>query len=184
MALTYSPAGTLGAPCPDFALPSVDGKTVSLADFAKAPVLVVMFICNHCPYVKAIEDRLLTLTRDLSPRGAAFLAICSNDSVDYPEDAPGELFTRWREKNYGFPYLIDNEQTVARAFAAVCTPDLFVYDHHRKLCYRGRLDDSWRDPQRVTRQELRIALEQILAGQPVLAPQNPAMGCSIKYKKG
>ena len=184
MALTYTPASTFGATCPDFTLPSVDGKSVSLTDFANAPVLVVMFLCNHCPYVKAIEDRLLILARDLIPRGAAFFAICSNDPVDYPEDAPGELFTRWREKNYGFPYLVDSEQTVARAFGAVCTPDLFVYDHQRKLCYRGRLDDSWRNPLHVTRQELRIAIEQSLDGRPMLGPQNPAMGCSIKWKKG
>ena len=184
MALTYTPAAAIGGTCPDFKLPSVDGKTFARADFQTQAALVVMFICNHCPYVKAVEDRLVQLAHEFQARGAAFVAICANDPIDHPEDRPGELFTRWREKNYRFPYLIDASQDVARAFGAVCTPDFFVYGGDQKLCYRGRLDDSWRDPSQVTRQELREALEQILLRKPVTGVQNPAMGCSIKWKKG
>jgi len=188
MALTYTPRGELGSTCPDFSLPSVDGKKVSLADFAtSAQVLVVMFICSHCPYVKAIEDRLIALAAEFAGRPVAFVGICSNDSYDYPEDAPAALLARWREKGYGFPYLIDESQEVARAFGAVCTPDFFVYDRNRKLAYRGRLDDSWRAPERVQRRELRDAVVALLeAGGTApgkgLTEQNPSMGCSIKWK--
>jgi thiol-disulfide isomerase/thioredoxin len=144
--------------------------------------LVLMFICNHCPYVKAIEERLLTLGRDYRSK-AHFLAICSNDCNDYPEDAPAELAKRVREKNYPFPYLIDESQEVARAYGAVCTPDLYVYDSQHRLAYRGRLDDSWRAPEKVQHQELKQALDSLLAGSPAPSEQNPSMGCSIKWKK-
>lgn len=183
MALTYTPAGELGSRLPDFILPSVDGKSISSVDLCQnKKALVVMFICNHCPYVKAIEDRLIQLAHDLGKKGAAFVAICSNDPTEYPEDAPAELRKRWRDKNYGFPYLVDADQSVAKAFGAVCTPDIFVYDNQQALCYRGRLDDSWRDPQKVSHQELRLAVEAVLAGKTPSRDQNPSMGCSIKWK--
>lgn len=182
MALTYTPAGTLGSTCPDFNLKSVDGKPVSRQDFNGKP-LVVMFICNHCPYVKAIEDRLLTLAREMMPKGAAFVAVCANDPADYPEDAPEELLKRWREKNYPFPYLLDESQEVAKAFAAVCTPDIYLFDSSHKLYYRGRLDDSWKNPRAVSKQELKLALESALQKLPAPSLQNPSMGCSIKWKK-
>jgi hypothetical protein len=184
MALTYTPAGELGSPLPHFSLPGVEGKTYHSADFAKAKALVVMFICNHCPYVKAIEDRLLGLANEMASQSVAFVGICANDPTDYPEDAPTALLQRWREKSYGFPYLVDESQDSARAFGAVCTPDIFVYDAARKLRYRGRLDDSWRDPGKVRRQELKSALQNILQNLPVESPQNPSMGCSIKWKSG
>jgi hypothetical protein len=111
-----------------------------------------------------------------------FIGICSNDASEYPEDSAPELLQRWKDKKYAFPYLIDEDQTVARAFAAVCTPDLYVYDEHHKLSYRGRLDDAWRSPANVQRQELREALDSVLAGEIVSAEQNPSMGCSIKWK--
>lgn len=179
MALTYAPRGELGSACPDFKLKSVDGKAYSRGDFTGKP-LVVMFICNHCPYVRAIEDRLVKLAH--SYPAAAFVGICANDSTDHPEDTPPELHNRWREKRYDFPYLVDESQDVARAFAAVCTPDLYVFDSSHKLRYRGRLDDSWRNPNLVKREELREALEKILLGQTVNETQNPSMGCSIKWK--
>jgi hypothetical protein len=116
------------------------------------------------------------------PRQTAFVAICSNDPTDYPEDAPAALLERWKEKRYGFPYLLDEEQSVAKDFGAVCTPDIYVYDSSHKLRYRGRLDDSWRDPGAVKRQELKLALERILQNLPVEGTQNPSMGCSIKWK--
>lgn len=182
MALTYTPAGEIGSPCPNFKLPGVDGKTYSLADFAESPALVIMFICNHCPYVKAVEDRILDLAHSFPTARVQCVAICSNDSTDYPEDSPSELGRRWREKRYGFPYLIDEDQSVARAFQAVCTPDFFLYNNRRELVYRGRLDDSWKDPKRVSRQELRSAIESTLAGSKTIEDQHPSMGCSIKWK--
>ena len=139
-----TPPASLGSPCPDFRLRAVDGKTYSSADFAPGP-LVVMFICNHCPYVKAVEDRLIRLAREYATRGVQFVGICANDAAGYPDDAFDKLAARWRDKGYGFPYLHDESQAVARTFGAVCTPDIFVYDRSRRLAYRGRIDDSWKD---------------------------------------
>jgi peroxiredoxin len=178
-----TPAASLGTPCPDFALPAVDGRRYALRDFDRAPVLVVMFICNHCPYVQAVEDRLIRLASELGPRGVAFVGVCANDAVTYPDDAFDKLAERWRSKGYGFPYLHDEQQAVARAFGAVCTPDIFVYDADRRLAYRGRIDDSWKDESKVTRRELAAALEALLGGQRPAAEQRPSMGCSIKWKQ-
>jgi peroxiredoxin len=182
MAIATPPA-RLGTACPPFRLPAVDGKSYGLADFERSPVLVVMFICNHCPYVQAVEDRLIRLAREAGPRGAAFVGVCSNDAVTYPDDALDKLAERWRRKGYGFPYLHDEDQQVARAFGAVCTPDLFVYDADRRLAYRGRIDDSWKDESRVTRRELAEAVDALLAGNRPPAEQRPSMGCSIKWKQ-
>ncbi len=164
MALT-SHELALGTPCPPFTLQSVDGKTYSLQDFAQSKALMVAFICSHCPYVRAIEDDLLALKLD----GLQIIAICSNDASKYPEDAPEALLKRWREKNYGFPYLVDSTQEVAKKFDAVCTPDLFVYDSNRKLYYHGR----W--------QELESAVKDLLAGKPAPKNQQHSIGCSIKW---
>jgi len=173
----------LGFPCPDFRLPATDGKIYGRDDFAASPVLVVMFICNHCPYVKAVEDRLLDLERRYTPRAVQFVGICSNDSVTYPEDAFEQLKERWSLKAYGFPYLHDDSQAVAHAFDALCTPDIFVYDRDRRLAYRGRIDDSWKDPAKVSRRDLAEAIEALLAGQRPSADQVPSLGCSIKWKQ-
>lgn len=180
MALTHTPQAEIGKSCPDFELNSVDGKSYSLNDFSKYKALLVMFICNHCPYVKAVEDRILDLARDLLPKGAGFVAICSNESINYPEDAPNKLFERWKEKKYPFPYLHDETQKAAKDFQAVCTPDFFLYDKNRKLTYRGRLDDSWKDPDKVTKQDLREAIICILNDKAIPQDQKPSMGCSIK----
>ena len=182
MALTYTPAGELGSQCPEFKLPSVDGKTFTLKDFNDAKILVVGFICSHCPYVQAVEDRLIHLAHSWEGKGAQFVGICSNDPADYPEDRPEALQARWLEKNYKFPYLIDESQTVAKAFGAVCTPDFFVFDEKRRLAYRGRLDDSWRNPGNVKNEELRTAVDKLLSGRGLDSVQNPSMGCSIKWK--
>jgi peroxiredoxin len=182
MAIATPPA-SLGAPCPPFRLPAVDGKSYGLRDFDPSPVLVVMFICNHCPYVQAVEDRLIALAHEVGPAGAAFVGVCSNDAVSYPEDAFDRLAERWRRKGYGFPYLHDQDQQVARAFGAVCTPDIFVFDADRRLAYRGRIDDSWKDESRVTRRDLRDALDALLGGLRPSAEQRPSMGCSIKWKQ-
>ena len=183
VALLYSEKSKLGLPTPDFSLGSVEGKTYRLDDFSNKKVLAVFFICSHCPYVLAIEDRILSLWRDLKNQSVQFVGICSNDSTDYPEDSPPNLFKRWKEKGYGFPYLIDEAQTAAKAYGAVCTPDIFVFDEKRRLAYHGQFDDNWKDPKSVTRQDLREAIELLLTGQSPQTPQMPSMGCSIKWHK-
>jgi len=180
---TASDTVKLGTPLPKFRLRSVDGKPYADESFKDAKALVVIFICNHCPYVQAVEDRIIALARDYKSKGAQVIGICSNDPTDYPDDAPPRLLERWRAKNYGFPYLVDESQDVARAFSAVCTPDIFVYGPDRKLVYRGRIDDSPRDASKVTKHELRDAIDAVLAGTQPKAEQVPSMGCSIKWKK-
>jgi peroxiredoxin len=183
MALTYTPEPELGSKCPDFSLPVVTGGNLSLKDLKNFRALAVMFICNHCPYVKAIEDRILTLARDMKTKGVEFVAISSNDSQKYPDDSPQALKARALEKNYPFPYLFDETQEVARTFGAVCTPDFFVYDANLRLAYRGRLDDSWKDASQVKSQEMRGALEALVAGGTPSPVQKPSMGCNIKWKQ-
>src|SRR5213593_631366 len=183
MALTESRDLSLGTTCPDFRLRSVDGQSVARDDFRAKPVLVVLFICNHCPYVQAVEERIVQLRRDYGPRGVQLVGICSNDPTDYPDDRPERLLQRWREKDYGFPYLLDETQDVARAFGAVCTPDIYVFDRDRRLAYHGRIDDNWQEPAKVTRRELAAALDALLAGGQPTAEQHHAIGCSIKWRK-
>ncbi|MCB9073376.1 MAG: thioredoxin family protein [Bdellovibrionaceae bacterium] len=181
MALTYTPPGELSSRCPDFKLLGVDQKWHTLKEYEGSKALVIMFICNHCPYVKAIEDRLIVLTKEISALGAKVIAISSNDEKTYPEDSFENMKKRASEKHYPFPYLYDPMQTAAKAFGAVCTPDFFVYDQDLQLSYRGRLDDSWKDPKQVTRHELRHAVIQLLQNQDVPLVQYPSMGCSIKW---
>lgn len=181
MALTITPQGEMGSDIPDFRLPAVDGKTYSLQDFKNGQPLVVMFICNHCPYVQAIEDRLIQLGLDLKSLPANLVAICSNDEESHPEDNFANLKKRWQEKNYSFPYLHDKTQEVAKKFAALCTPDFFVYDKNLKLAYRGRLDNSWKDAGKVTQRELFEAVRLLSQGKPAPQAQTPSMGCSIKW---
>jgi len=182
MALLNTESIPMGTPCPDFNLPAVDGRQYGLADFADAQVLVVMFICNHCPYVQAIEDRYVALAHHYAEASVQFVGICPNDPDKYPDDSRENLWRRWADKAYGFPYLQDLSQDVSRAFGAVCTPDLYVYDRDRKLAYHGRLDDSWGDPYQVTREEMREAIDILLDGGQPAAEQAPAQGCSIKWR--
>lgn len=181
MATTFTPFADLGNDCPDFSLPAVDGKTYGLKDFSNGNPLVVMFICNHCPYVQAVEDRLIALGADLKAQGVNVVAICANDAKDHPEDSFENLQKRWKEKNYSFMYLHDESQKVAHQFGAVCTPDFFVYDKNLKLAYRGRLDDSWKDPAKVTQRELYNAVQKLLKNETLSDKQTPSMGCSIKW---
>lgn len=183
MVLLKSTEIPLGSAAPDFKLPSVDGKTYSLADFRGAKALLVMFICNHCPYVVAVEDRIIQLQREYGHKGAQLIGVCSNDPTDYPDDRPEKLLERWRNKEYGFPYLVDASQEVAKAYGAVCTPDLYLFDSQRKLFYHGRIDDNWQDPGKVQRRELALALDRVLAGEAPPEEQWPSMGCSIKWQK-
>jgi len=183
MVLLKSTEIPLGSLAPQFELNSVDGEKYSLDSFPEQKVLVVMFICNHCPYVQAIEDRYIDLQRHFAGQGVQVVGICSNDPKDYPDDRPAKLLERWREKEYGFPYLIDESQQVAKDFGAVCTPDIYVFDEKRRLAYHGRLDDNWQDASKVTRHELLEAVEALLKGDKPSPNQNPSMGCSIKWKK-
>lgn len=190
MALTYSetPAQEIGKPAPEFALPGVDGKTWSLADFKEARALVVIFMCNHCPYVIAVQERINRLAKEFSSRGVRLVGINSNDPVRYPDDNFDAMKTRAAEQGYVFPYLQDRDQSVAKAYGAVCTPDPYVFENtgnQFKLRYHGRIDDNWKEESKVTRRELAEALESILEGGPGPDPkdQRPSMGCSIKWSQ-
>ena len=180
MSLLESSMVALGSPCPDFALPGVDGKVWQRDDF-RAPALLVVVMCNHCPYVQAVDGRINALAKAFAGR-CDVVGISANDAEAYPEDNFDAMRTKASTLGFAFPYLFDEAQAVAKAFGAVCTPDFFLYDKDRKLRYRGRLDDNWQDAARVTRQELRLAIEALLSGQPVPEPQRPSMGCSIKWK--
>ena len=182
MALTESEPIALGTRAPDFELPGIDGKTFSLDSFSGANGLVVMFICNHCPYVIAVEDRLVELGRSFIPQGVAFVAIMPNDVERYPDDAPDKMKQRSDEKGYPFPYLYDESQATARAYGAVCTPDIYVFDADLELAYHGRIDDNWKEPAAVTKRELAAAIEAIVGGEKPSQEQNPTIGCSIKWK--
>jgi len=193
LALTYTPAGELGSKAQDFDLLGVDGKRYRLLSFSESKALVVVFMCNHCPYVIAVQKRINELAREYAQQSVALVGINSNDSTRYPADNFAAMQERAREEGYVFPYLHDETQTVARAYGAVCTPDFFVYakqDQIFILHYRGRLDDQWRDEKAVTRRELASALDAILIGQytagnqvPAQIPsQIPSMGCSIKWR--
>lgn len=172
----------LGAKMPDFTLLSVCGEAFEAQQLSGAPTVVV-FTCGHCPYVQAIEDRMLALAREFIPKGVRWVGIASNDPSLHPEeDNPEALCRRLHEKDYPFPILYDETQAVAKAFGAQCTPEFFLFDAKGLLYYHGRFDDNWKDPRAVTRQDLRLALESLLAGQPAPSPQYPALGCSIKWK--
>ncbi|HLZ53480.1 MAG TPA: thioredoxin family protein [Verrucomicrobiae bacterium] len=185
MALTPSTMLPLGTTAPDFKLPDTNGKTVALADFKDKSALLVLFICNHCPYVKHIRTGLAQLARDYSPRGVAVVAINSNDVANYPEDSPAKMKEEVKSAGYTFPYLYDESQAVAQAYRAACTPDIYLFDRNRKLVYRGQFDDSRPgNGVPVTGKDLRAALDAILAGKPVSPNQKTSMGCNIKWKAG
>ncbi len=179
MALIKS-TSTLGTPAPAFDLPATDGRRYKLDDFEQ-DALLVMFICNHCPYVKAVQGRLVALAERFGDR-CDVVAISSNDAVRYPEDSFDRMREVALEQHYPFPYLYDESQEVARAYGAVCTPDFFLYDAARVLVYRGRLDDDWQSAQNATSHDLAAAIEAVLRGEEPAAEQFPSMGCSIKWK--
>jgi len=180
MILTESVKGLENTSASNFDLLGSDGQNYSLASFADAKILVVIFMCNHCPYVLAVLDRLNSLAKNFESQGIQFVGINSNDATDYPADS----FEKMRDMLVEFPYLRDESQIVATKYHAVCTPDIFVFDQNRKLKYHGRIDDNWQNPEKVEKEELKIALEKILVGAEIpREDQNPAMGCSIKWKK-
>ncbi len=183
MALTPSNMLPLGTPAPDFRLPDTAGKLVSLADFKSAPALAVLFICNHCPYVKHIRAGLAQFAREYQRRGAAIVAINSNDVQNYPDDSPEKMAQEAKAAGYTFPYLYDESQAVARSYRSACTPDIYLFDKNRKLVYRGQFDDSRPgNGLPVTGADLRAAVDAVLAGQPVSPRQVPSIGCNIKWK--
>jgi peroxiredoxin len=184
MSLTPSTMLPLGTRAPDFTLPDTNGTPVSLADFPQ-PALLVIFMCNHCPYVVHLREGMARLARDYAPRGVGILGINANDVQNYPADSPGRMQAELKSAGYIFPYLYDEMQAVAKAFRAACTPDFFLFDAGRKLVYRGQFDDSRPgNGQPVTGRDLRAALDALLASQPVPAIQKPSLGCNIKWKPG
>ncbi len=186
MALTESTMLELGTQAPDFSLPdAVSGKTIFLKSFAGKKALLVMFICQHCPYVQHVKEELARLGRDYATRDIGIVAISSNDAKSYPDDAPDRLKAMAQRVGFPFPYLYDESQEVAKNYTAACTPDFFLFDANRRLVYRGQLDDSRPGNSKpVTGRDLRAALEAVLAGKPVHPTQMPSAGCNIKWKPG
>ncbi len=184
MALTPSNMVPLGMKAPDFNLPDViSGQNKTLGDFQSNLATVVVFICNHCPYVKHIQSGLVSLAENYIPRGVLFVAINSNDVENYPEDSPGKMLEEAKRFNYPFAYLFDETQEVAKSYDAACTPDFFVFDKDFFCVYRGQMDDSRPENGKpVTGKDIKNALDRIIKGNPPVENQIPSMGCNIKWK--
>ena len=175
----------LGTPAPEFTLPSIDGRKVSLSDFDGDPALLVIFLSNHCPYVRRIEAGLGSVIASYRERGLATVAISSNDIVNHPDDDAAHLAEQAERAGFRFPYVIDESQRVAQAYKAACTPDFFLYDAERRLAYRGEFDAARpRNDLPADGATLRTAIDRVLAGEPVPEPHTPSMGCGIKWKPG
>jgi peroxiredoxin len=172
-----------GAKAPSFRLPDPQGKSVSSEEFSGSPALLVAFICNHCPFVKHIQSSFAALAKEYQARGAAIVAISSNDAVSFPDDGPEKMAEEIRTAGYTFPYLYDESQDVARAYGAVCTPDFFLFDRNHRLAYRGQFDGSRpKNDVPVSGADLRAAFDAVLEGRPVPSDQKTSVGCSIKWK--
>lgn len=185
MVRTASTMLPLGTSAPDFSLSECDGGTVSLADLSGKEALLVIFMCNHCPYVKHVADGVKALTDDYLAKGVSVVAISSNDADEYPDDSPAAMSSEKQTRGYGFPYLYDADQSVAASYAAACTPDFYLFDKDLKLAYRGQMDSSRPKSEiPVTGEDLRAALDAVLAGQAPSADQRPSLGCNIKWKSG
>jgi peroxiredoxin len=194
MALTQSTMMALGSKAPDFSLPATDGSVVSLADFSNAKALVILFICNHCPYVIHIAPTLAKLAKEYQEKGVAFVAINSNDTDAYPADSFANMKLEKEKRGYTFPYLFDDTQAVAQSYGAACTPDIYVFDGEQGLVYRGEFDGT--RPNRISSgnydssvnpasgASLRKALDLLLEGEKIPEDQYPSMGCNIKWKPG
>ena len=171
-----------GDPAPEFTLPGTDGRTYRLADFAPDPLLLVVFWCNHCPYVQAWEGRMIEIGRRYRSRGVATVLINSNDARAYPEDRFDSMVRRAREKGYPFPYLVDEPQEVARAYGALVTPHPFLFDRRRRLIFQGKIDNDHQRPERATEHYLARAIDQALHGEPVRPDELPVQGCTVKWR--
>ncbi len=185
MTATASQMLPLGTLAEDFSLPDFEGKFVSLSDYKDAPALLIVFMCNHCPYVIHVLDNLVELIKEYQKKGVAVVAISSNDIIQYPEDCLELMALLASEHNFTFPYLYDESQKVAKTYRAACTPDFFVFDSKHELAYRGQMDSSRPDSDiPVTGDDLRAALDAVLNGQKPTSKQFPSMGCNIKWKSG
>ncbi|MGB8852140.1 MAG: thioredoxin family protein [Pirellulales bacterium] len=185
MVRTPSTMLPLGTTAPDFSLPNVDGRIMSFADAAGPRGTVVMFICNHCPFVKHVADQLAALGRDCMGQGVGVVAVSANDISSHPADSPEQMVRESEDRGYAFPYLYDETQEVAKEYHAACTPDFYLFDPNRRLVYRGQLDASRPGNEiPVTGRDLRAAIDALLAGKPPLAEQIPSLGCNIKWKAG
>ncbi len=174
--------GEINSDIIDFRLKGIDDKVYSLNDFKGERIFVMIFMCNHCPYVKAVMDRLISVQKKYSEMNVSLIGINPNDAKTYPEDSFENMKLFAKEHSMNFPYLFDETQETARKYEAVCTPDIYVYDVKRKLKYRGRLDDNWKDESQVKSKDLESAIETLLAGKEISFEQVPSMGCSIKWK--
>jgi peroxiredoxin len=173
----------IGSLAPDFNLPGVDGKKYSLASFADKKALIVIFSCNHCPYVQAYEGRIKQIQSDYATKCVSVVAINSNEDTGYPEDSFENMKNRATEQKLNFPYLRDEDQSVAREYDATHTPEIFLFDKDRKLAFHGKIDDNWQEPNRVQNHYLRNALDELLAGKEISVPETFTIGCTIKWKK-
>ncbi|MGB5658766.1 MAG: thioredoxin family protein [Thermoanaerobaculia bacterium] len=185
MVMTPSTMLPLGTPAPDFSLPDTENRLVSTNEFSAAPGLLVMFLCNHCPFVKHIREALARFATEYRDRGLAIVAISSNDVAAFPEDSLEMMRQEAQEAGYGFPYLYDETQDIAKAYRAACTPDFFLFDGEGRLIYRGQFDDSRPGNEvPVTGRDLAAAVDALLEGAPVTLEQKPSIGCNIKWKPG
>lgn len=173
---------SIGSIAPAFSLPGVDGKEYTLESFADKKALVVIFSCNHCPYVQKYEDRMVAIQRDYENKGVALVAINSNETKNYPTDSFEHMVERAKEKEFNFPYLRDETQAIADAYGAERTPQLFVFNENRELRYIGAIDDNWKEPEKVKIQHLRDALDSLLEGRAIAEPETHAIGCTIKWE--
>lgn len=185
MVRTNSTMLPLGTKAPDFSLLSVDGTMCSLSDLQDAQALLVIFMCNHCPYVIHIADYLAQLANEYQQKGVAIVGISSNDVSKYPQDSPEQMVHEAEARGYTFPYVYDEDQSVARAYRAACTPDFFLFDGKQELVYRGQMDDSRpKSDTPLTGADLRAAMDAVLGGKPVAEIQKPSLGCNIKWIEG
>lgn len=185
MVKTASTMLELGTPAPPFSLPSTTGETVSLEDFRDSKALLVIFMCNHCPFVKHVADQLAKLADDYMPQGVGVVGISSNDVEKYPDDSMEKMKEEAATRGYKFAYLLDESQEVAKAYHAACTPDFYIFDSEMKLAYRGQMDDSRPNSgMPVTAADLRTALDAVVAGNPAPEKQTPSIGCNIKWIPG
>ncbi len=185
MVRTASTMMPLGTKAPDFLLPDVSGRQVGVKDFQDAPALLIVFLCNHCPYVKHLAEPLSAVLREYQERGVAVVGINSNDFDAYPDDSPEQMAREVQKRGYTFPYLVDANQQVAQAYRAACTPDFFLFDGQQRLVYRGQFDSSRPGSEiPVTGEDLRAAMDAVLAGQAPVQEQKPSLGCNIKWRPG
>lgn len=185
MVRTPSTMLPLGTEAEDFSLTNIDGRTLSFADVAGERGTVLMFICNHCPFVKHVANELAAIGYEYMPKGVGMVAINSNDVAAHPADSPEQMIHESEQRGYSFPYLFDETQEVAKAYSAACTPDFYLFDGNHKLVYRGQLDGSRPDSGvPVTGEDLRKAIDALLESRPLPQPQHPSIGCNIKWRPG